>query len=62
MAEMTALATAVYKRYTTELAEGFEQSTPGVTSRFEVFHDDTIEDVAVGYQIRFMRRGNTDKL
>ena len=47
MAEMTALATALYRKYTTELGEGSEQATPGVTSRFEVFYDDTFENVAV---------------
>ncbi|KAF2660343.1 cytochrome P450 [Lophiostoma macrostomum CBS 122681] len=46
MAEMTALATALYRKYATELGEGFEQSAPGVTSRFEVFHDDTFENIA----------------
>jgi hypothetical protein len=47
MAEMAVLATALYRKYTTELGEGSKQSTPGVTSRFEVFHDDTFENVAV---------------
>ena len=47
MAEMTTFATAVYRKYRTELGEGFADVAPGVTSRFEVFHDDTLENVAV---------------
>jgi hypothetical protein len=47
MAEMTTLVAAVYRMYSTSLVEGFENVAPGVTSRFEVFHDDTFEDVEV---------------
>ena len=47
MAEMTTLAAAVYQMYSTSLAEGVENVAPGVTSRFEVFHDDTFEDFEV---------------
>lgn len=47
MAEMTTLVAAVYRVYSTSLLNGCENVAPGVTSRFEVFHDDMIEDVEV---------------
>ena len=48
MAEMTTLVAAIYRNYSTSLAPGLENVAPGVTSRFEVFHDDTYADVKVG--------------
>lgn len=47
MAEMTTLVAAVYRKYSTTLAPGFEHIAPGVTSRFEVFHDDSYSCVSV---------------
>lgn len=47
MAEMTTLVTAIYQRYSTSIKMGCEDVTPGITSRFEVFHDDMFEKVAV---------------
>lgn len=47
MAEMTTLVTAIYRKYSTGLKIGFEEAAPGVTSRFEVFSDDTYDKVAV---------------
>jgi cytochrome P450 len=41
MAEMTSLVTAVYSRYTTALAPGFENKSPAITSRMELFYDET---------------------
>ncbi|OIW24533.1 cytochrome P450 [Coniochaeta ligniaria NRRL 30616] len=40
MAEMTTLAATIYRKYQTTLAPGFENITPGITARFEVFCDD----------------------
>ncbi|KAK8041416.1 hypothetical protein PG994_014423 [Apiospora phragmitis] len=48
MAEMTTLAAAIYRKYQTSLAPGFEDVAPGITSRFEVFSDDIFSKVAVG--------------
>jgi hypothetical protein len=52
MAEMTVLVAAVYRNYRTLLAPGMEKATPGVTSRFEVFHDVTLEEVKVSSTLR----------
>ncbi|CAD0100074.1 unnamed protein product [Aureobasidium mustum] len=46
MAEMTALTVGIYREYTTSIAPGFENKTPGITSRFEVFYDETFREVA----------------
>ncbi|CAN8096441.1 unnamed protein product [Discula destructiva] len=40
MAEMTTLTSAIYRRYKTSPAPGYDNITPGITSRFEVFQDD----------------------
>jgi hypothetical protein len=47
MAEMTALVVAVYQEYTTSLATGFENKSPAITSRFELFYDETVPGIAV---------------
>lgn len=47
MAEMTALTVGIYREYTTSIASGFEDKTPGITSRFEVFSDEAFSEVAV---------------
>lgn len=47
MAEMTALTVGIYREYTTSIAPGFENKTPGITSRFEVFYDETFPEIAV---------------
>ncbi|KAF2106163.1 putative P450 monooxygenase [Lophiotrema nucula] len=41
MAEMTCLAAAIYSKYRTRVPDELEHVAPGVTSRFEVFSDDT---------------------
>jgi hypothetical protein len=46
MAEM-ALVPSVYKKYTTQIATNFEGVAPGITSRFEVFSDETFGEVKV---------------
>ena len=40
LAEM-ALVPAIYRRYSTKLKPGSEEVSPGITSRFEVFYDET---------------------
>ncbi|CAG8983478.1 hypothetical protein HYALB_00000647 [Hymenoscyphus albidus] len=42
MTEMTTLVAAIYREYSTSIVPGFEDSTPVVTSRFELFHDETM--------------------
>ncbi|KAJ5718425.1 benzoate 4-monooxygenase cytochrome P450, partial [Penicillium malachiteum] len=42
MAEMTTLLAAIYRRYTTSGYERQRDISPGVTSRFEVFYDETL--------------------
>jgi hypothetical protein len=46
MAEM-ALVPSIYRKYTTFVSPKFEGVAPGITSRFEVFTDDTFDDVEV---------------
>jgi hypothetical protein len=48
MAEMTALVTAVYREYSTSISPGFENKSPAITSRFELFYDETVPKIAVG--------------
>lgn len=48
MAEMTALVTAVYWEYGTSIAPGFENKSPAITSRFELFYNETVLEIAVG--------------
>ncbi|KAK5113234.1 hypothetical protein LTR62_003570 [Meristemomyces frigidus] len=40
MAEMTSLVTAVYNKYSTAIATGFEGKAPAITSRVELFYDE----------------------
>lgn len=47
MAEMTTLAATIYQKYQTSLASGFEDVTPGITARFEVFQDDRYSKMMV---------------
>lgn len=47
MAEMTGLVAATYRKYNTSIAPGFEDKTPAITSRFEVFYDETLPEIAV---------------
>lgn len=45
MAEMTTLVAALYRKYTTKAIAGFDTISPGITSRFEVFYDETCKEV-----------------
>jgi hypothetical protein len=54
MAEMTALVTAVYREYSTSIAPGFGNKSPAITSRFELFYDETVPEIAVSWSsLRF---------
>ncbi|KAE9365660.1 putative benzoate 4-monooxygenase cytochrome P450 [Stipitochalara longipes BDJ] len=41
MAEMTTLTAAIYRKYSTKVKKGTEDISPGITSRFEIFYDET---------------------
>ncbi|KAJ4424214.1 hypothetical protein N0V82_001080 [Gnomoniopsis sp. IMI 355080] len=45
MVEMTTLTAAIYRCYQTSPAPGYENTTPGITSRFEVFYDDQVPEM-----------------
>ena len=47
MAEMTALVPAIYRRYSTRIDPRSVGVSPGITSRFEVFYDETFERMEV---------------
>lgn len=47
MAEMTTLVAAVYRKYKTKVRAGMEDVSPGITSRFEVFYDETMAKMKV---------------
>jgi hypothetical protein len=51
MAEMTALVAAVYRDYETTIAPGFDDKSPAITSRFELFYDETVPEIAVSRSI-----------
>lgn len=52
MAEMVALVPAIYRKYESSIKERFEGVTPGITSRFEVFSDETVERMEVSPSCR----------
>jgi hypothetical protein len=41
MAEMTTLTSAIYRVYSTKVKAGTDDVSPGITSRFEVFCDES---------------------
>jgi hypothetical protein len=49
IAEMTTLTAAIYRVYRTNLKVGTESISPGITSRFEVFFDETLPEMKVGH-------------
>jgi hypothetical protein len=52
MAEMTTLVAAVYRGYRTRVGKGMEDVSPGITSRFEVFYDETMARMKVSIGCR----------
>jgi hypothetical protein len=55
MAEMTALVTAVYREYETTIAPGFDDKSPAITSRFELFYDETVSEIAVSRSSMYLK-------
>jgi hypothetical protein len=47
MVEMTTLVAAVYRKYQTRVRNGMVDWSPGITSRFEVFHDEVKTNMKV---------------
>ena len=47
MAEMMTLVAAVYRRYHTFIGEGFEDTTPAITARVEIFCEERFRAVRV---------------
>lgn len=47
MVEMTTLIAAIYRVYRTRAKLGTEDTSPGITSRFEVFYDETMPRMKV---------------
>ncbi|KAG7123697.1 Cytochrome monooxygenase aflV like protein [Verticillium longisporum] len=48
MAEMNTVTAALYRKYRTPIAPGFEVVAPGITARVEVFSDDRFAKTKVG--------------
>jgi hypothetical protein len=46
---MTTLVAAVYRKYRTRVRKGTEDMSPGITSRFEIFHDETKARIKVSF-------------
>lgn len=53
MAEMTTLLAALYRKYTTTEQDRQKGVSPGISSRFELFYDETFDRFAVGKPILF---------
>jgi hypothetical protein len=47
MAELTSLTAAIYRVYRTKVKPGTEDISPGITSRFEVFSDESKSEMKV---------------
>jgi cytochrome P450 len=62
MAEMTTLASSIYRRYRTVPIDGFDTISPGITSRYEVLCDDSCVDMRVSLYAhpRFVIEPSTD--
>lgn len=45
------LVPAIYRKYQTRIAPSFRGVAPGITSRFEVFGDETYEHVVVSRKV-----------
>ncbi|KAF2401263.1 cytochrome P450 [Trichodelitschia bisporula] len=59
LAEMTTLVSAIYRNYHTTINQRLKHTTPGITSRFEVFYDETLpvmreHECRIGFHPRCM--------
>jgi hypothetical protein len=62
MAEIAALVAAVYREYNTTIAPGFDYKSPAITSRFELFYDETVPQVAVSSFGAIVDQSNAETL
>ncbi|OOQ87914.1 benzoate 4-monooxygenase cytochrome P450 [Penicillium brasilianum] len=60
MAEMTTLLAGIYRRYTTSEYKRQRGSSPVITSRFEVFYDETLPKAEVSTPIARVRHESLD--
>ena len=49
MAEMTTLTAAIYRKYETKVKAETESTSPGITSRFEIFYDESTPSMKVSH-------------
>lgn len=54
MAEMTTLVATIYRKYHTSIGVGFENTTPAITARVEIFHEERFRAVQVGLLLSIM--------
>ena len=54
MAEMTTLVATIYRMYRTSIAEGYENKSPAITSRFELFYDETMPLIEVRIPMKLL--------
>ena len=47
MVEMTTLVATLYRQYSTSIAPEFEETSPGITARVEVFFDERFSKMQV---------------
>jgi hypothetical protein len=57
MAEMTTLTAAIYKAYRTRVRAGTENTSPGITSRFELFYDELMPHMKVWKALCYLPYG-----
>ena len=57
MAEMTTLIATIYRTYRTGVRGGTENTSPGITSRFEVFYDEKMPKMKARGSCRINLRG-----
>lgn len=51
MAEMTTLVATIYRKYHTSIGAGFENTTPAITARVEIFHEERFRAVKVRFTL-----------
>lgn len=47
MAEMTTLLSAIYRKYTTTTRGGFDNISPAITGRYEIFYEESCKGLRV---------------
>ena len=52
-----ALVPSIYRKYITRIKPGFEHVAPGITSRFEIFTDDTFREMKISEVLEYLKLG-----